>query len=117
MKHGYDNVQMNTRRLSSAWSGHAPGWVLACLLLLSTGEGGAAITPDGTMGSVANLTGQDYSITGGTQLGSNLFHSFSVFDIHTGVDICQLDAAASETRRNSQQPPGIVRRYRRQQGV
>ena len=84
MKHGNDNVQMIRRRLSSAWSGHALGWVLACLLLMSTGEGGADITPDGTMGSVANLTGQDYSITGGTQLGSNLFHSFSVFDIHTG---------------------------------
>lgn len=84
MKHDYGNVQMNTRGLSLAWSGHAPGWVLACLLLLFTGEGRSDITPDSTMGSVANLTGQDYSITGGTQLGSNLFHSFSVFDIHTG---------------------------------
>ena len=74
---------MNIQQHFSVRMRQIPG-LLACLLLLFAGEGRPDITPDGTMGSVADLTGQDYSITGGTRLGGNLFHSFSVFDIHTG---------------------------------
>lgn len=56
----------------------------AGLLLAVLDAAHGAITPDGTMGSLVNLSGPDYTITGGTRSGSNLFHSFAVFDIHTG---------------------------------
>jgi filamentous hemagglutinin family protein len=59
--------------------------LLGTSLLLGAGSiCQAGIHPDGTMGSVVSLSGLDYSITGGTQAGSNLFHSFSVFDVHLG---------------------------------
>jgi filamentous hemagglutinin family protein len=54
------------------------------LLLGAWGLCRADISPDGTMGSVVGLSGLDYSITGGTRFGSNLFHSFSIFDVQTG---------------------------------
>jgi filamentous hemagglutinin family protein len=44
------------------------------------------ITPDGTLPNNSNirLEGNSFNITGGTQAGSNLFHSFGQFSIPTG---------------------------------
>ncbi|MBW4480392.1 MAG: S-layer family protein [Tolypothrix brevis GSE-NOS-MK-07-07A] len=44
------------------------------------------ITPDGTLPNNSNirLEGNTFNITGGTQAGSNLFHSFGQFSIPTG---------------------------------
>ncbi|HZW26698.1 MAG TPA: filamentous hemagglutinin N-terminal domain-containing protein [Gallionella sp.] len=46
----------------------------------------AAITTDGTVGLATNLMGPNYAIPAalGSQVGSNLFHSFSVFNVNTG---------------------------------
>jgi len=46
----------------------------------------AQITPDGTLpnNSSVKLEAQTFNITGGTQAGSNLFHSFQEFSIPTG---------------------------------
>ncbi|NEQ26049.1 MAG: filamentous hemagglutinin N-terminal domain-containing protein [Microcoleus sp. SIO2G3] len=44
------------------------------------------MTPDSTLANNSNvrLDGQTYNITGGTQAGSNLFHSFKEFSVPTG---------------------------------
>lgn len=46
----------------------------------------AAITLDGSMGSSGSLSGPNYAITSdlGRQLGANLFHSFSTFNLGSG---------------------------------
>ncbi|TVQ58526.1 MAG: CHAT domain-containing protein [Spirulina sp. DLM2.Bin59] len=41
------------------------------------------ITPDGT-GTVIDYQGQTYRITGGTEAGANLFHSFQQFGLNAG---------------------------------
>jgi filamentous hemagglutinin family protein len=46
----------------------------------------AQITPDSTLPNTSNITteGRTFNITGGTQAGNNLFHSFSEFSVPTG---------------------------------
>ena len=49
-------------------------------------EAKAEVVADGTMGAAGALAGPDFSIpsTLGTQVGTNLFHSFSTFNLFTG---------------------------------
>jgi filamentous haemagglutinin family N-terminal domain len=46
----------------------------------------AEVTLDGTLGPAGPLTGPDYAIPAevGRQIGSNLFHSFGLFNVNTG---------------------------------
>ncbi|AUB41695.1 Large exoprotein involved in heme utilization or adhesion [Nostoc flagelliforme CCNUN1] len=46
----------------------------------------AQITPDGTLPNNTSVTreGGTFNITGGTQAGGNLFHSFGEFSVNTG---------------------------------
>ncbi|MEM8640083.1 MAG: S-layer family protein [Cyanobacteria bacterium P01_G01_bin.54] len=44
----------------------------------------AQVTSDGTLSTGVSNTGSDYTITGGTTSGTNLFHSFDQFSVPTG---------------------------------
>jgi large exoprotein involved in heme utilization and adhesion len=44
----------------------------------------AQVTPDGTVNTEVNQSGNVSEITGGETRGSNLFHSFREFSIRTG---------------------------------
>lgn len=56
------------------------------LLFLCAGNAAAGVTRDGTLGPAGPLAGPNYQIadTDGTRAGTNLFHSFSQFNIGTG---------------------------------
>ncbi len=61
-------------------------FILIILNLFSPGITRAEITTDGTVGAAMDLEGPDYQITQdlGTINGSNLFHSFNIFNLNSG---------------------------------
>ncbi|MDF5726760.1 MAG: filamentous hemagglutinin N-terminal domain-containing protein [Rhizonema sp. PD38] len=62
------------------------GIVLGSACIFGTSSATAQITPDRTLPSNSNVTinGSIFNITGGTQAGRNLFHSFQQFSVPTG---------------------------------
>src|SRR5690242_9584280 len=44
----------------------------------------AQISPDNTLPSNVSQSGNNFEITGGAQVGNNLFHSFREFSVPTG---------------------------------
>ena len=60
--------------------------IAAALLAVTSFEARGQIVPDGTLGTRANLAGPNYAVTAdlGRQVGANLFHSFSQFNVAKG---------------------------------
>ncbi|MGL5805742.1 MAG: filamentous hemagglutinin N-terminal domain-containing protein, partial [Xenococcaceae cyanobacterium] len=55
-----------------------------CCYLLAAMPVQAQITPDGSIPTEVNQSGNVFEITGGAEVGSNLFHSFQDFSVPTG---------------------------------
>ncbi|MCC5603041.1 two-partner secretion domain-containing protein, partial [Nostoc favosum] len=75
--------------MSGSWHLTYWGAVLGIAMSVSALSGNCAIaqiSPDGTLPINTNVTpdGNTFNITGGTQAGANLFHSFGEFSVPTG---------------------------------
>jgi filamentous hemagglutinin family protein len=72
-------------RIESSKRAIAPLFLAAVVLVPSHSSAWAQVSPaaDGTHTAV-NQAGNTFNITGGTQAGSNLFHSFQQFGLNTG---------------------------------
>ncbi|PMB02945.1 hypothetical protein CEN49_24490, partial [Fischerella thermalis CCMEE 5273] len=58
--------------------------VICCIFASSISQ--AQISPDGTLPTNVNQINNVFEITGGTQAGSNLFHSFRQFSVPNGSE-------------------------------
>jgi filamentous hemagglutinin family protein len=56
-------------------------WLSTCISQAASPSG---VTSDGTVGTVVTRGGSIFDITGGARRGSNLFHSFGLFNVGTG---------------------------------
>lgn len=74
--------------LRSSWLKSLPSLTSAIVLSLFVGSTAQAqVVSDGTLGTIVNTTGSTADITGGTQAGPNLFHSFGQFSLTpSGID-------------------------------
>uniref|UniRef100_A0A8J6ZLU7 Filamentous hemagglutinin N-terminal domain-containing protein n=1 Tax=Desmonostoc muscorum LEGE 12446 TaxID=1828758 RepID=A0A8J6ZLU7_DESMC len=71
------------------------GVAIASLYISRLNEAYAQISPDATLANNSDITrdGNRLNITGGTQAGTNLFHSFSEFSIPTSTEAVFQNAA------------------------
>jgi filamentous hemagglutinin family protein len=71
---------------------HSTSWrswlmIIWGLLMTIPSIAQAQIAEDGTLGTNVGNVGLDFTITGGTTAGTNLFHSFSEFSVPTGGSV------------------------------
>lgn len=67
----------------SKWFAYVGSGILTSLFYLS-GNADAQVISDGTVGTQVTSVGNNYTIDKGTQVGPNLFHSFTQFSVPTG---------------------------------
>ncbi len=88
------------RRIRGAWHQKT---AFALLLAAGSGSAWAEITLDGSLGGLSEpLAGPEFQIGAnlGRQVGSNLFHSFGVFDVNAGESATFNDVGATASVEN-----------------